>query len=199
MRTKSIVALFTTGALAVGLAVGGVTTAAFAGDSAHSHAKAHHSVSPAVPSKPANDNIPSHRTQVIVAPSDVFNLVKAKYDNTLYPSARYEAVPGTSAADIERAGGQSEQYIGRDGNVITIGVGKGNFTQYQQAIAKNATLLNGFGKEVKVYEVKGGGTYTGDYEVFVGDYWFSLTSNLFTSPQAATPMIQAALQSIPQG
>jgi hypothetical protein len=199
MQTKSIVALFTAGALIVGLGVGGVATAAFADANGHSHAKAHHSVSPAVPVKPANDNTPSHRIQVIVAPSDVFNIIKAKYDNTLYPSARYEAVPGTYPADIERAGGQSEQYIARDGNTITIGVGKGDFSQIQQTIAKTSTVVNGYGPNVKVYEVNGGGTFTGDYEVFASGYWFSLTSNLFTSPQAAAPIIQAALQSIPQG
>jgi hypothetical protein len=195
MNTKGIVAIFTTGALALGLAIGGVTTAAFASE----RSDAHHSVSPAIPAKPANNNTPSNRTQVIVAPSDVFNLVKANYDNTLYPSARYEAIPGTYPADIERAGGQSEQYIARDGNVITIGVAKGDFTAIQQTIAKSSTLVTGYGANVKVYEVKGGGTYTGDYEVFAGDYWFSLTSNLFTSPQAAAPIIQAALQAIPQG
>jgi hypothetical protein len=197
MRTKSIVAICTTGALAVGLAVGGVTTAAFASE--HTHAKAHHSVSPAVPATPSHTITPAPRVQVIVAPSDVFNLIKGTYDSTLYPSARYEAVPGTYPADIERAGGQSEQYIARDGNVITIGVAKGNFTAIQQTIAKTSTVVNGYGPNVKVYKVNGGGTYTGDYEVFASGYWFSLTSNLFTSPQAAAPVIQAALQTIPQG
>jgi hypothetical protein len=198
MQNKSIVALFTAGALVVGLGIGGAATAAFA-DNNHGHASAHHTVTPAVPVKPAGDNTPSHRIQVIVVPSDVFNLIKATYDNTLYPSARYEAVPGTYPADIERAGGQSEQYIARDGNVITIGVGKGDFAQFQQAIAKTSTVVNGYGPNVTVYEVNGGGTYTGDYEVFAGDYWFSLTSNLFTSPKAAAPVIQAALQTIPKG
>jgi hypothetical protein len=198
MQTKSIVAIFTAGALAVGLGIGGVATA-FATDHTHSDPKAHHAVIPAVPVTPANNIIPSHRTQVIVVPSNVFDLVKAKYDNGLYPSARYEAVPGTYPGDIERAGGQAEQYISRDGNVITIGVAKGSFAQFEQAIAKNATVVNGYGAGVKVYEVNGGGTYTGDYEVFAGGYWFSLTSNLFTSPQAAAPIIQAALQTIPQG
>jgi hypothetical protein len=193
MQTKSIVSIFTAGALVVGLGIGGAATSAFAADQAHTHAKTHHSVSPAVPATP------SHRTQVIVAPSDVFNLIKARYDKTLYPSARYEAVPGSYTGDIERAGGQSEQYISQDGNAITIGVAKGDFAKNEQAIAKSATALNGFGKGVRVYEVDGGGTFTGDYEVFVGDYWFSLTSNLFTSPQAATPIIQAALQAIPKG
>jgi hypothetical protein len=200
MRTKSIIALCTTGALAVGLGIGGVATAALASE--HTHAKSHHSSAPAVPATPAtpaNDNTPSHRIQVIVAPVDVFNLVKAHYDNTLYPSARYEAVPGTYPGDIEQAGGQSAQYMGRDGNVLTIGVAKGNFAAIQQSIAKNSTLVPGYGANVKVYEVKGGGTFTGDYEVFADGYWFSLTSNLFTSPQAANTIIQAALQTIPQG
>jgi hypothetical protein len=197
MPTKSIVGLFTAGALIIGLGLGGVATAAFAGD--FTHAKAHHSVVPAVPVTPANDVIPSHRIQVIVAPSDVFNLVKARYDKTLYPSARYEAVPGTYTGDIEQAGGQSEQYIGRDGNVITIGVAKGNFASIERTIARSATSIGGYGANVKVYEINGGGTYSGDYEVFAGGYWFSLTSNLFTSPQAAAPIIQAALQTIPQG
>jgi hypothetical protein len=198
MRTKSIIALCTTAALAVGLGIGGVTTAAFASDHGHSHAKAHHPVSPATPATPTGHTTPSHHIQVIVVPSDVFTIVKAKYDNTLYPSARYEAVPGTYPADIERAGGQSEQYISADGNVITIAVGKGDFAGFEQAIAKTSTVVGGFGANVRVYEVNGGGTYTGDYEVFAGDYWFSLTSNLFTSPQAAAPIIHAALQTIPQ-
>jgi hypothetical protein len=198
MDTKGIVAIFTTGALALGLAIGGVTTA-YATESAHAHAAAHHTVSPAVPATPANNNTPSNHTQVIIAPSDVFKLVGLTYDKTLYPSARYEAVPGTYQADIERAGGQSEQYISHNGNVITIAVGKGDFTQFQQAIARSATAVTGYGANVKVYEVNGGGTFTGDYEVFAGGYWFSLTSNLFTSPQAAAPMIHAALQTLPQG
>jgi hypothetical protein len=198
MPTKSIVALFTTGALVIGIGVGGVATAAFASD-VHAHVNPHHTVSPAVPVTPATNNTPSHHIQIIVAPNNVFQLVKATYDKTLYPSARYEAAPGSYAADIERAGGQSEQYIGRDGNVMTIGVAKGNFAQNEQSIARTSTLVSGYGKDVKVYEVKGGGTFTGDYEVFVGGYWFSLTSNLFTSPQAAAPIIHAALQTIPQG
>jgi hypothetical protein len=197
MRTKSIVALFATGALVVGLGIGGVATAAFAGE--HTAADSHHSVSPSVPVTPANNVTPSHRIQVIVAPNDVFNLVKARYDNTLYPSARYEAIPGTYPGDIEQAGGQSEQYIGRAGNVITIGVAKGNFATSEQTIAKTATRIGGYDANVGVYEINGGGTFTGDYEVFAEGYWFSLTSNLFTSPQAAAPIIQAALQSIPQG
>jgi hypothetical protein len=198
MRTKSIVALCTAGALVVGLGVGGVATALVSGETQTTH---HHWVIPAVPIEPANanNNTPSHRIQVIVAPSDVFNLIKATYDRTLYPSARYEAVPGTYPADIEQAGGQSEQYISRNGNVITIGVGKGDFAAAQQGIAKTSILVNGYGPNVKVYEVKGGGTFTGDYEVFASGYWFSLTSNLFTSPQAAAPAIQAALQTIPVG
>jgi hypothetical protein len=208
MNTKSIVAIFTAGALAVGLGIGGVTTA-FATEHTHSDPKAHHAVTPAVPVTPSNNITPaSHKVtpvtpvkpvNAVVTPDDVLNLVKAKYDNTLYPNARYEAVPGTYQGDIERAGGQAEQYIARDGNVMTIGVAKGNFAQFEQAIAKNATVVNGFGAGVKVYAVNGGGTYTGDYEVFAGGYWFSLTSNLFTSPQAATPIIQAALQTIPKG
>ena len=198
MRTKSIVALCTAGALVVGLGAGGFATAAFVGE--NTHTTHHHWVIPAVPIEPANHtNTPSHRIQVIVAPSDVFNLIKATYDRTLYPSARYEAVPGTYPADIEQAGGQSAQYISRDGNVITIGVGKGDFAAAQQSIAKTSILVNGYGPNVKVYEVKGGGTFTGDYEVFANGYWFSLTSNLFTSAQAAAPAIQAALQTIPVG
>lgn len=207
MQTKSKIALVTAGALVVGLGLGGVTTA-FATDHTHSDPKAHHAVSPAVPAAPANNITPaSHHAapapvkpaSTIVTPDDVLNLVKAKYDSTLYPNARYEAVPGTYPGDIERAGGQSEQYVARDGNVMTIGVAKGNFAQMEQAIAKTSTVVNGFGPGVQVYAVNGGGTYTGDYEVFAGGYWFSLTSNLFTSPQAATPIIQAALQTIPKG
>lgn len=204
MNTKSIVAIFTAGALAVGLGIGGVGTAL--ANEHHTDPKAHSAVAPAVPVTPSNNITPaSHKVtpikpvNAVVTPDDVLNLVKARYDKTLYPSARYEAVPGTYQGDIERAGGQAEQYISSDGNVITIGVAKGNFAQYQQAIAKNSTVVNGFGSGVQVYQVKGGGTYTGDYEVFAGGYWFSLTSNLFTSPQAATPIIQAALQSIPKG
>jgi hypothetical protein len=197
MRTKSIVALFTTGALVLGLGLGGVATAAFAGD--RPTPNPHHSNIPGLPATPTNDVPPSNRTQVIVAPSDVFNLVKVNYDSTLYSSARYEAIPGTYPADIENAGGQSEQYIGRDGNVVTIGVAKGNFAAFERTIAANSIVIGGYGAGVEVYEVDGGGTFTGDYEVFAGGYWFSLTSNLFTSPQAASPIIQAALQTIPQG
>jgi len=197
MPTKSIVTIFTIGALALGVGVGGVATAAFAGDTTHT--ASHHSASPAAPVTPANNVVPSHRVQVIVAPADVFNLVKSRYDNTLYPSARYEAVPGTYVGDIEQANGQSEQYIGRDGNVMTIGVAKGDFATFERTIAGQATAVEGYGANVKVYEVNGGGTYTGDYEVFAGGYWFSLSSNLFSSPQAAAPIIQAALQTIPEG
>jgi hypothetical protein len=206
MQTKSIVAIFTASALAVGLSIGGVTTA-FATDHNHSAAKGHHAITPAVPVTPSNNITPAgHHTitpvtpiNSVITPDDVLNLVKAKYDSTLYPSARYEAVPGTYAGDIESAGGQSEQYIAADGNVITIGVAKGNFAQYEQAIAKTSTALTGFGANAHVYAVNGGGTYTGDYEVFAGGYWFSLTSNLFTGPQTAAPIIQAALQTIAQG
>jgi hypothetical protein len=199
MNTKGIVAIFTTGALAIGLAAGGVAGAAFATDqhtNTHSHSHSHHWISPAVPTNP---NTPSHHIQILITPSQVLNLVKDKYDSTLYPNARYEAIPGSYAADIERAGGQSEQFNGRDGNVITIGVAKGDFAANQAAIAKTATLVGGYGSNVKVYEINGGGTYTGDYEVFADGYWFSLTSNLFTSPEVAAPMIQAALQLAPRG
>jgi hypothetical protein len=198
MNTKGIVALFTTGALAVGLAVGGVTTAALTGDHAHHHAKVPAAISPAVPASPANDIIPSHRIQVLITPIEVFNLSGAKYDRTLFSNPRYEAIPGSYAGDIERAGGQSEQFISHDGNQITIGVAKGDFSAEQQAIAKSATLVGGYNSSVKVYQINGT-KGVGDYEVFVGGYWFSLSSNLFTSPQVAAPMIQAALQLVPQG
>ena len=198
MNTKGIVALFTTGALAVGLAVGGVTTAALT-DAHTPHAKPHSTVSPAVPAKPASHDTPSHRIQVLITPIEVFNISGNRYDRTLIPNARYEAIPGSYAGDIERAGGQAEQFISRDGNQITIGVAKGDFSAEQQAIAKSATLVGGYSSNVKVYQINGGVKGVGDYEVFAGGYWFSLSSNLFTSPQVAAPMIQAALQLVPQG
>jgi len=198
MNTKGIVAIFTTGALAVGLAVGGITTAALNGEHAHHDASAPSTISPAVPASPASDHIPSHRIQVLITPIEVFNLSGSRYDRTLFSNPRYEAIPGSYAGDIERAGGQSEQFISHDGNQITIGVAKGDFSAEQQSIAKSATLVGGYSSNVKVYQINGGAKGVGDYEVFAGGYWFSLSSNLFTSPQVAAPMIQAALQLVPQ-
>jgi hypothetical protein len=207
MNKKRIIILSTAGALALGLTVGGVATA-FATE--QSDAKAHHQVAPAV--TPTNPVVPSnagthsgshgggsHPAGVPFTIQDIWNVIGSQYDSSLYPNARFEPMPGTYIGDLAQAGGLTEQYVGHDGNTVTIGVAKGAFPAMQQKIAQDSTLLTGFGEGVKVYEVHGGGTYTGDYEVFVNGYWFSFTSNLFTSPQAATPMIQAALQTIPQG
>ncbi|QDZ14908.1 hypothetical protein [Humibacter ginsenosidimutans] len=210
MNLKRVIVLSATGALAVGLTLGGVGTALVLDNHGATHPVAHtstHTPSPVVPAghttggghlAPSNGG-GSTPVNTTLTPDDVWNLIKPVYDHTLYSNARFEPVPGSYVFTQGRLGGQSEQYIGTDGNVFTIGIVKGSFPQEQAAVAKASTTVGGYSPNVHVYEVKGGGTYTGDFEIFADGYWVSLTSNMLTTPQAAAPAIQGVLQALPQG
>ena len=130
---------------------------------------------------------------------NIWTLAHGSYDHSLRPNRHYQPAAGTYYQKIQRSGGEVAQYESKDGNQVTIGAAHGSFTKTQAQIASHSTEVPGFGPGVHVYELRGGGTYLGDYEVFDNGYWFSLNSNLFTTPQAVVPVIQAATQTIPAG
>jgi hypothetical protein len=130
---------------------------------------------------------------------NIWTLAHGSYDHSLRPNPHYQPAAGTYLQKIEHSGGEVGQYTSKDGNQITIGVAHGSFTQTRAQIAAHSTQVPGFGSDVHVYELRGGGTYLGDYEVFDNGYWFSLNSNLFTTPQSVVPVVQSAIQTIPAG
>jgi hypothetical protein len=130
---------------------------------------------------------------------DIWAVAQGSYHDGLQSNAHYQPAPGTFLQKIDQAGGTVGQYENNRGDAVTIGAAHGQFTRTQNQIADHSTEVPGYGAGVHVYELRGGGTYLGDYEVFDNNYWFSLSSNLFTSPQAAAPLVQAAIQTIPAG
>ncbi len=131
--------------------------------------------------------------------NDIWAVAQGSYHDDMQPNSHYQPAPGTFLQKIEGSGGAVGQYENDHGDAVTIGAAHGRFTRTQDHIAGNRTEVPGYGPGIHVYELQGGGTYLGDYEVFDNGYWFSLTSNLFTGPQAAAPLIQAAIQTIPAG
>ncbi len=184
--------------IALGAAVVAALTAGAAG-------VAYAATVPGTPNLIATHNVvTTHQGEKVPFNStDVWNIAKGSYDPTLARDHSYVPAKGSYAAAIKKAGGFASGYLSKaNGNEITFAVAKGKtgaFAAEQAEIAKTGTPVDIFGPGVKAYEVNGGGTYTGDYEVFVNGYWISVTSNLFTSPQAAAPLIQSILQTIPQG
>lgn len=158
-----------------------------------------------VPAAAASLVSPLHATEKVPFTSrDVWNIARYSYDRTLVHNPSYLPLAGGYAADIESYGGFASEYRSpAEGNVITLAVAKaapGTFAAEEAGIAARSTEVSGYGPDVQVYELNGGGTYTGDFEIFTdGGYWISTTSNLFATPGDAAAMIQATLQTIPAG
>jgi hypothetical protein len=135
---------------------------------------------------------------------EIWTLVASAYDSTLVHDYSYAPDRTTFAAAIEEAGGFACAYTStRNGNRITLAVAKGapgSFSIYESSIAANSRKITKFGppSELRVYKVKGRGHRPGDYEIFTNGYWISATSNLFHTPNGATPLINATLETIRQ-
>jgi hypothetical protein len=142
---------------------------------------------------------PADQGHVPFTVGNIWAVAQGSYHDGLQPNTRYQPAPGTFFQKIAESGGAVGQYDNNRGDAITIGAAHGPFTGTEKQIAGHSTEVAGYGPGVHVYELHGGGTYLGDYEVFDNGYWFSLSSDLFTSPQAAAPLIQAAIQTIPAG
>jgi hypothetical protein len=136
---------------------------------------------------------------------EIWMRVAAVYDSSLVHDLSYAPDRITFAAAIEEAGGFACAYTStRNGNRITLAVAKGapdSFSIYESGIARNSRKITKFGppSELRAYKVKGRGHRPGDYEIFTDGYWISATSNLFHTPNGATPLINATLEVIRQG
>lgn len=130
---------------------------------------------------------------------EIWMRVAAAYDPTLVRDFSYVPDRTTFAAAIAEAGGFACAYTStRNGNRITLAVAKGapdSFAIYELSIAANSRKITKFGppSELRVYKVKGRGHRPGDYEIFMNGYWISATSNLFHTPNGATPLINTTL------
>jgi hypothetical protein len=142
---------------------------------------------------------PTERAHVPFTVGNIWTVAQGSYHDGLQPTMHYQPASGTFLQKIDASGGAVGQYENNRGDTVTIGAAHGAFSGTQNRIAGHSTKVPGYGPGVHVYELRGGGTYLGDYEVFDNGYWFSLSSNLFTSPQAAAPLIHAAIQTIPAG
>jgi hypothetical protein len=208
---KQKIAMIVVGALAV------VATAAIVGAVAANANDSHSAASsPSTPSNQAVSPSPSSpavssptptttqrastpqpiRTPITVA--DIWSTAAGSYKGFVL-NPQYLPTPGSYLDKIGAAGTIGE-YLAPSGQSILLGAAPGAFPQIEAQIAATSTSVSGFGppNKVQVYQVNGGGTRTGDYEVFAPGYWFSMTSVLFTNnQQAVAPLIQAALQAIP--
>jgi hypothetical protein len=197
MKNLTLNRIIASAALAASIGTGAFAlTSAIAAPAAHAASpsliQTHHEQNRTGPDSTGSSHVP-------FTIDNIWTVAQGSYDHSLHPNQSYQPTAGTYLQKIERSGGEVGQYESKDGNQITIGAAHGSFTKTQVQIASHSTGVPGFGPEVHVYELRGGGTYLGDYEVFDNGYWFSLNSNLFTTPQAVVPLIQAATQTIPAG
>jgi len=137
--------------------------------------------------------------------SDIWMLASFTYDQTLVHDYSYVPDRGSYAELIKEVGGFACAFTSpRNGNRITLAVSRGkpgSFAALEAHIAATSTQVLMFGppSEIRVYKIKGSGSYIGDYEIFVDGFWISTTSNLFHTPNGATTLIQAILQTVPRG
>jgi hypothetical protein len=158
---------------------------------------------PAAPVSPSTD---CATDSVQLSCNDIWMLASFTYDPTLVHDDSYVPDRGTYAELIHDIDGFACAYTSpRNGNRITIAIARadfpGSFDALQGHIAATSTQVLTFGppSEIQVYKIKGIGSYAGDYEIFVNGYWISLTSNLFHTPNGATTLIQAVIQTLSRG
>jgi hypothetical protein len=205
---KQKIAMIVVGALAVVATAGIIGAVAANANDSHSTASnpstppssstpSSPAVSPSSPTTTQRASTPQPiRTPVTVA--DIWSTAGGSYKGFV-ANPQYLPTPGSYLDKIGAAGTIGE-YLAPSGQSILLGAAPGAFPQIEAQIAATSTSVSGFGppNKVQVYQVNGGGTRTGDYEVFAPGYWFSMTSVLFTNnQQAVAPLIQAALQAIP--
>jgi hypothetical protein len=125
------------------------------------------------------------------------------FDSELIADTDYTPATGSYAAEIVSYGGVACGWTdSADGTTLTVAVAQpsaDDLTTAETAMGGGAgTATDAFGSDLQAYTVNGGGTFTGDIEVFTSDgYWLSTVSPKYTSPQAAEPIVSFVLQALP--
>ncbi|MFK3670593.1 hypothetical protein ACI2IX_10500 [Leifsonia aquatica] len=162
--------------------------------------------SPAATSTPAGSPAPSSASFGscdTILPASALSGVDAGL--AAVPSVR--PVAGSYAAEIVSFGGIACQWTDAgDGTTLTVAVAQPSADQLstaETALGGGAgTRTDAFGSDITAYTANGGGTSTGDIEVFTpAGYWVSAVSPLFTSADApsAKTVISTVLQALPAG
>lgn len=134
---------------------------------------------------------------------DIWTLASFAYDSTLVHDDAYQPDRGAYAELITDIGGFACAYTSpRNGNRITLAVATSDdplaFVALEAHIAATSTQVLSFGppSEIQVFKVRGVDSNIADYEIFLNGYWISATSNLFHTPNGATALIQALVQTL---
>ena len=131
--------------------------------------------------------------------------VVATLDAGLAADASFTPATGSYAAEIVSYGGIGCSWTDAStGNTLTLAVAQpptDDLTTAETALGGGAgTATDAFGSGIQAYTANGGGTFTGDIEVFTpAGYWVSTVPPLFTSAEAAQPIVSAVLQALPAG
>lgn len=123
----------------------------------------------------------------------------------LVPDSSFVPELGSYAAEIVSFGGIGCSWTDTTtGDTLTLAVAqpsKDELTTAETALGGGAgTATDVFGSDIQAYTADGGGTFTGDIEVFtpVG-FWISTVSPLYTSAATAQPIVSSVLQALPAG
>ncbi|MFB2556795.1 hypothetical protein [Herbiconiux liangxiaofengii] len=121
----------------------------------------------------------------------------------LEPSPSFTPTSGTFPAKIVALGGVACEWTATDGTSLVVAVAQpspADLASAEAEVAAGGTATDAFGQSITAYYENGGGTATGDVELFTeAGYWGAFVSPLFLTADEAETTVSAVLQALPAG